>query len=51
MVPGLYANPVWGEDRRKDLPIWDVLEDNYQMIKGEIDEVWQNEKAWEDSYR
>ena len=39
-----------GEDRRKDLPIWDILEDNFEMIREEALAAL-NTSYVEDSYR
>lgn len=49
-IEELDSKPVWGEDRRKDLPIWDVLEDNYAMIREEALKAF-NTSYVEDSYR
>lgn len=49
-IDDLYSKPVWDEDRRKDLPIWDVLEDNYEMIREEALKAF-NTSYVEDSYR
>jgi len=49
-IQNLYSKPVWGEDRRKDLPIWDILEDNFALIKQEALAAF-NTTYVEDTYR
>jgi hypothetical protein len=43
--------PVWGEERRKDLPIWSALEDNFQMIKNEVEKAMEIPDAVDEAYR
>jgi len=50
-VPNLKSEPVWPESRRKDLPIWDILEDNYPMIRSEIEDAMEKPDAVEETYR
>lgn len=49
-IKGLASTPVWGEDRRRDLPIWDVLEKNFALIKNETLAAF-NTSYVEDTYR
>lgn len=49
-VDGLKSEPVWPESRRKDLPIWDILEDNYEIFKEEALKAFQTNYT-EDAYR
>lgn len=50
-MPGLKSEAVWGEDRRKDLPIWDVLEDNFEMIRDEINTAIEDPASLDPTYR
>lgn len=50
-MPRLTSQPVWGEDRRKDLPIWDVLEDNFEMIRDEVHTAIEKPESLDPTYR
>jgi len=56
-MPNLTALPIWPESRRADLPMWDVLENNFPIIKEEIAAFLQrmkdlgSEELMEDTYR
>lgn len=50
-LEGLQNTYIWPEERRKDLPIWDVLEDNFDTIRGEIEELYKDGKKYDPAYR
>merc|ERR1719453_2322520 len=49
-IDGLETSPIWPESRRKDLPIVDVLEDNYASIKEETIKAF-NTSYVDEAYR
>jgi hypothetical protein len=50
-IEGLEGNVVWPEKRRKDLPIWDTLEDNFPMIRDEVAALYTHGKRYDPAYR
>jgi len=49
-IPGLKTEPIWPEARNKDLPIVQVLEDNYPVIKEEVVKAFSTDYV-DDAYR
>jgi len=56
-MENLTAEPVWSASRKKDLPIWDQLESNFDVIQEETAAMMErmkaagNEDLMEDAYR
>lgn len=52
-IDGLETQPMWPDtpENRRKLPIWDVMEDNFDMIKTEIAELYKDGKKYDPAYR
>jgi hypothetical protein len=48
---GLSAHHVWPEEKRDQLPIWSLMEDNFPMIQQEIKELYADGKQFDPAYR